>query len=115
MVKLITSHSAILIEQQPWHVKSHEPLVSLHEHTLSVNAFMCGRFERTIAAKYDRPGVLGCEPVEGVLDVLSSNQLNIVFVHRMWDVNIFKKSAAGQHLTILFIFFGIILGPIVFS
>ncbi len=27
--------------------------------------------------QYDRPTVLGCEPVDGVLVVLSSNQLNI--------------------------------------
>ncbi len=37
--------------------------------------------------QHDRPRVLGCEPVDGVLVVLSSNQLNIVmFVHQMGDV-----------------------------
>ncbi len=33
-------------------------------------------------SQYDRPKVLGCEPVDGVLVVLRSNQLNIaMFVH----------------------------------
>ncbi len=37
--------------------------------------------------QYDRPRVLGCEPVDGVLDVLRSNQLRIAtFVHQMRDV-----------------------------
>ncbi len=37
--------------------------------------------------QYDRPRVLGCEPVDGVLVVLSSIQLNIAtFVHQMGDV-----------------------------
>ncbi len=32
--------------------------------------------------QYNRPRVLGCEPVDGVLDVLSSKQINITtFVH----------------------------------
>ncbi len=32
--------------------------------------------------QYDRPRVLGCKPVDGVLGVLSSNQLNITaFAH----------------------------------
>ncbi len=32
--------------------------------------------------KYDRPSVLGCKPVYGILVVLSSNQINIAtFVH----------------------------------
>ncbi len=34
--------------------------------------------------QYDRLRVLGCEPIEGVLLVLSSNQINIAsFVHQM--------------------------------
>ncbi len=34
--------------------------------------------------QYDRPRVLGCEPVDGVLVVLSLNQLNIpTFVHQI--------------------------------
>ncbi len=37
--------------------------------------------------QYDRPRVLGCEPVDGVLVILSSNQLNIAtFLHQMGDV-----------------------------
>ncbi len=37
--------------------------------------------------QYDRPRLLGCEPVDGVLIVLSSNQLNIAtFVYQMEDV-----------------------------
>ncbi len=37
--------------------------------------------------QYDRPRVLGSKPVDGVLVVLSSNQLNIAtFVHQMGDV-----------------------------
>ncbi len=37
--------------------------------------------------QYDRPKVRGCELVDGLLVVLSSNQLNIaVFVHQMGDV-----------------------------
>ncbi len=35
--------------------------------------------------QYDRPREHGCEPVGGVMVVLSSNQLNIaMFVHQMW-------------------------------
>ncbi len=37
--------------------------------------------------QYDRPRILGCEPVDEILVVLSSNQLNIaMFVHQMADV-----------------------------
>ncbi len=37
--------------------------------------------------QYDRPRVLGSEPIDDVLIVLSSNQLNIgMFVHQMADV-----------------------------
>ncbi len=37
--------------------------------------------------QYDRHSILGCEPVDGVMVVLSSNQLNIaIFVHQMEDV-----------------------------
>ncbi len=37
--------------------------------------------------QYDRPRVLGCEPVDGVLVVLSSNQINIAtFVNQMGDI-----------------------------
>ncbi len=37
--------------------------------------------------QYDRPILLGCDPVEGVLIVLSSNKSNIAtFVHQMADV-----------------------------
>ncbi len=37
--------------------------------------------------QYDRTRVLGCKPVDGVLVVLSSNQLNIAtFVHQMEEV-----------------------------
>ncbi len=37
--------------------------------------------------QYDRPRVLGCEPVDGVLVVLSSNEINIpTFVHQMVDI-----------------------------
>ncbi len=37
--------------------------------------------------QYDRPRVHGGKPVDGVLVVLSSNQLNIAtFVHKMGDV-----------------------------
>ncbi len=37
--------------------------------------------------QYDRPRVLGCKPVDGVLVVLSSNQLYIsTFVHQVADV-----------------------------
>ncbi len=37
--------------------------------------------------QYERPRVLGCEPVNGVLGVLSPNQLNIAtFVHQVGDV-----------------------------
>ncbi len=36
--------------------------------------------------QYDITRVLGCEPVDGVLVVLSSNQINIaIFVHQMGD------------------------------
>ncbi len=39
--------------------------------------------------QYDRPRVHGCEPVGGVLVVLSSNQINIaMFVHQMGDTHI---------------------------
>ncbi len=38
--------------------------------------------------QYDRPRILGCEPVDGVLVVLSSNQINIAsFVHQMEDTH----------------------------
>ncbi len=38
--------------------------------------------------QYDRPRVLGCKPVDGVLLVLSSNQINIAtFVHQMGDTH----------------------------
>ncbi len=41
--------------------------------------------------QYNRPRVLGCEPVDGVLVVLSSNQLNIAtFVHQRGDTHIFQ-------------------------
>ncbi len=37
----------------------------------------------------DRPDILGCEPVDGVLVVNSLNQLNIaIFVHQMGDPHI---------------------------
>ncbi len=45
---------------------------------------------------YDRPRVLGCEPVDGVLVVLSSNQLNIAtLAHHIGCVspNIVEKVA----------------------
>ncbi len=39
--------------------------------------------------QYDRPRVFGCEPVDGVLVVLSSNQINIAtFVHQMGNTHI---------------------------
>ncbi len=38
-------------------------------------------------SQYDRSRLLECEPVDGVLVVLSSNQINIAtFVHQMGDV-----------------------------
>ncbi len=39
--------------------------------------------------QYDRPKVLGCEPLDGVLVVLSSNQINIAtFVHQLGDTHL---------------------------
>ncbi len=47
-----------------------------------------GSVYRKNLGQYDRPRVLGCEPVDGVLDVLSSNQINIAaFVHQMGDTD----------------------------
>ncbi len=44
---------------------------------------------RNNLGQYDWPGVLRCEPVDGVLVVLSSNQINItMFVHQMGDAHI---------------------------
>ncbi len=44
-------------------------------------------FDAKKIGQYDIPRVLGFEPVDGVLVVLSSNQLHIVvFVHQMGDV-----------------------------
>ncbi len=60
--------------------------------------------------QYDRPRALGCEPVDGVLVVLSSYQLNIAtFVHQMGDVAIFvwfelrttSTPSTGSHLSTL--------------
>ncbi len=49
--------------------------------------------------QYDRPTVFGFEPVDGLLVVLSSNQLNIAtFVHQIGDVCI-------SHLVAKFIWF----------
>ncbi len=43
----------------------------------------------TKLGQYDRPRILGCKPVEGVLVVLSSNQINIAtFVHQMVDTHL---------------------------
>ncbi len=40
--------------------------------------------------QYDRPRILGYEPVDGVMVVLGSNQLNIAtFVHQMVDTHIY--------------------------
>ncbi len=40
--------------------------------------------------QYDRARVLGCKPVDGVLVVLSSNQLIMaMFVHHMGDVCVY--------------------------
>ncbi len=54
--------------------------------------FVCkGPRQRVITertwTKYDRPRVLGCQPVDGALVVLSLNQITIAtFVHQMGDV-----------------------------
>ncbi len=46
-----------------------------------------GRINEKNLGQYCRPRVLGCEPVDGVLVVLSSTELNIAtFVHPMGDV-----------------------------
>ncbi len=49
--------------------------------------------------QYNRPRVLGCEPVDGVLVVLSSNQINIAtFVHQMGDTHIYHLVNKHTHL-----------------
>ncbi len=50
-------------------------------------------------SQYDRPRVLRCEPVDGVMVVLSSNQLNIaMFVHQMGDVCLSSAEQMWQYL-----------------
>ncbi len=51
--------------------------------------------------QYDRPRVLGCEPVDGVHDGLSSNQLNITtFVHQMGDMYVSHVLISSNQLNI---------------
>ncbi len=38
--------------------------------------------------QYDRPRIRGCEPVDGVLVVLSSNQIHIAAFVQIQDTNI---------------------------
>ncbi len=55
--------------------------------------------------QYDRPRVLGCEPEDGALVVLSSNQLNIAtFVHQMGDVCLPSGEQKWQHVMYLLYF-----------
>ncbi len=50
-------------------------------------------------SQYDRPRVLRCEPVDGVMVVLNSNQLNIaMFVHQMGDVCLSSAEQMWQYL-----------------
>ncbi len=52
--------------------------------------------------QYDRPRILGCKLVEGVLVVLSSNQLNIsMFVHQMAEVWLPTMNKSGNIVLIL--------------
>ncbi len=55
--------------------------------------------KRNKLGQYDRPRVLGCEPVDGVLVVLSSNKLNIaIFVHQMVDTHLPSGEQKWQYL-----------------
>ncbi len=68
--------------------------------------FVCAKYVYILKnlGQYDRPRVLGCEPVDGVLVVFSSNQINIAtFVHQMADTHI--SHLVNKHSNICFTLF----------
>ncbi len=58
-----------------WHLKN-----SVHMHII----VLINQDSKNLG-QYDRPRIPGCKPVDGVLVVLSSNQLNIAMFFTRWE------------------------------
>ncbi len=73
----------------------HSDIITIEMNIIFTNLIL---FKKNLS-RYDRPRVLGCEPVDGVLFVLNSNQINIAtFVHQMGDVCLPSGEQKWQYL-----------------